>query len=178
MGPGARPGLGEALGNCRGGLGEARASGAARAAARLAGGTRTARARGRPSRKTSPPGGAGGGATGVATEPALRFIRFRDLVLPEIGGGAALDSALLLSTLKSLLDDKPAADPVAATLRDVAAKGRSGALVTRLELAPDFATVSVATTLWVRQGRDQWMPGVSRSAQVRPDHLGPNAGQP
>jgi hypothetical protein len=117
-------------------------------------------------------------ATEVANEAGLRFIRFQGLVLPEGAGGAPADGALLVSSLKSLLDDKPSADPLASALRDVAAKGRAGAVVTRLELAPDFATVSVETALWVRRGRDQWVPAVSRSASVRPDSLGPNAGKP
>jgi hypothetical protein len=117
-------------------------------------------------------------ATEVANDSGLRFIRFQSLVLPEGGNAAQLDGAMLISTLKDILGDKPASDPLESALRDVGAKGRAGAVVTRLELAPDFSSVAVETTLWVQQTRDQWVPAVSRSASVRPDALGPDAGKP
>jgi hypothetical protein len=119
-------------------------------------------------------------ATEVANDAGLRLIRFQSFVYPEDANGAQApaSAALLLSSLKDLLDDKPAADPLATALRGLAAKGHTGAVVTRLDLASDLASVTVESTLWVRRGPDQWTQAVTRSATVRPDALAPNAGQP
>ena len=90
-------------------------------------------------------------ASEVASDSGLRFVRFQSLVFPDTVPGVPPEGAMLLSTLKGLLDDKPAVDPLISALRGVAAKGRTGAVVTRLEMAPDFSSVAVEATLWVRR---------------------------
>ena len=49
--------------------------------------------------------------------------------------------------------------------------------MTKLDVAPDLSAVTVEMALWVRQGRDRWVVAGSRSARVRPDDLGPDAGK-
>ena len=119
-------------------------------------------------------------ATEVLNDPGGRLLRYQGMVLPEpeAGGappaGASLDAAL--GSLKELLGDAPPVDPLAAKLRELARQGRAGVVVTRLELAPDFSSAAVETTLWARAG-DRWYPGVVRSAGVRPDDLPPDSAE-
>lgn len=118
-------------------------------------------------------------ATEVSFEPGLRFVRSQGLVLPEPSPGQPIGpeaGAVGLSALKDLLTGNPG-DTLAPRLRDVAARGRVGALVTALDVAPDFSGVSVEMTLWVRHGTDRWVPGGSQSSRVRTDELGPEAGK-
>jgi hypothetical protein len=70
----------------------------------------------------------------------------------------------------------PAADPLEARLRAVAAQGRVGAVLTRLEIAPDLAGVQVRATLLARVGPEDWRPVAAGSASVRTDELPPDAG--
>lgn len=117
-------------------------------------------------------------ATEVGVEPDLRFIRYGGLVLPEPPGGQPLNlgsAPMALSALKDLVGGSEA-DPLPARLGEVAARGRVGAVVTRLDVAPDFSAVAVEMTLWVRHGADRWVPSSSRTARVRPDELGDDAG--
>jgi hypothetical protein len=120
-------------------------------------------------------------ATEVALEPGLRFIRYQGLVLPEQSGAApgaaaGMAPALISSLLKNLLGDQPAPDPLAAQLRTLAARGQTGAVVTRLDLTPDLAGGSVETTLWVRRAADRWEPVITRATKIRPETNGPNGG--
>jgi hypothetical protein len=62
-------------------------------------------------------------------------------------------------------------------LKAIAARGGIGAVVTRLEMQPDFSSTTVECTLWVRAGPERWIPYQSRSATVRPNDLPPAAGQ-
>jgi hypothetical protein len=48
--------------------------------------------------------------------------------------------------------------------------------VTRLAIGPELSAVTVESTLWVRGG-DRWMPFASRTATVRPEELGREAGK-
>jgi hypothetical protein len=118
-------------------------------------------------------------ATEVSFDPGLRLMRYQDLVFPDPGRRQPPNAATALaavSGLKALLGDNPG-DPLAGRLRELAARGQVGALVTRLDIASDLATVAVEMCLWVRQGPDRWMPQGVRSARVRPDDLGPDAGK-
>ncbi len=120
-------------------------------------------------------------ATEVANDPGGRFLLYRGAILPEPPpgeappAGAALEAAA--SSLKELLGEAPV-DPLPAKLRELAGRGRAGAIVTRLDMAPDFATVQVHAALWVREGNGQWTTALLRSSTVRPDDLPANAGAP
>ena len=120
-------------------------------------------------------------ATELAIDPDLRFIRYQDMVLPDVKGGqplAGLDLSSALSAITKLLDpEQGRIDPLAATLKKVGDRGRVGAIVTRLDIPGDFSQVTVETTLWVRAGGDRWIPYGVRSASIRPDDLAPEAGQ-
>jgi hypothetical protein len=117
-------------------------------------------------------------ATEVTNDPGGRLLRYQGLVIPEPApgeappAGATLNAAL--SGLKELLGETPV-DPLPGKLRELAGQGKVGAVVTRLDLAPDMSSVAVETALWVRIG-DRWNPAYARSATVRPDDLPPNAG--
>ncbi len=120
-------------------------------------------------------------ATELAIDPDLRFIRFQDTVFPDPGAGqpvSAMGLSTAISELKRLLDldPGPQTDPLLDKLNSVAARGRSGATVTRLVIQPDMSSVSVESTLWIREGQ-RWFPFGSRNATVRPDHLEQEAGK-
>jgi hypothetical protein len=119
-------------------------------------------------------------ATEVTNDSGLKFLRTGATVLPEPVPGQAPGLEGLSSVvggLKHLLGENPG-DPWAETLNRVAARGRVGAVATRLEISPDLSMVRVEATLWVRSGADRWAPAGSRTAAVRPDALAPNAGAP
>jgi hypothetical protein len=120
-------------------------------------------------------------ASELAIDPDLRFLRFQDTVLPDTGtgglpGGVGLGTAM--SELKRLLDldQGERTDPLLEKLKAVAEKGRAGAVVTRLQIAPDMSNVTVESALWIRIG-DRWAPFGSRTATVRPEDLGAEAGK-
>ena len=120
-------------------------------------------------------------ASELAIDPDLRFLRFQDTVLPDTGtgglpGGVGLSTAM--SELKRLLDPDQGerTDPLLEKLKGVANRGRAGAVVTRLQIAEDMSNVTVETALWIRNG-DRWAPFGSRTATVRPDELGAEAGK-
>jgi hypothetical protein len=120
-------------------------------------------------------------ATELAVDSGLRFIRYQDMILPDVKDGqplAGLDLSSALSGLTKLLDpEQGKVDPLAASLKTVGDKGRVGAVVTSLELAADFSQVTVQTALWVRAGGERWVPFGSRSTSVRPDDVPHEAGQ-
>jgi hypothetical protein len=120
-------------------------------------------------------------ASELSVDSDLRFVRFQDTVLPDTGtgglpGGIGLTTAM--SELKRLLDVDPGeqADPLLEKLKAVAARGRAGAVVTRLQIAPDLSNVTVESTLWIRGG-ERWVPFGSRAATVRPEDVGGDAGK-
>jgi hypothetical protein len=120
-------------------------------------------------------------ATELAIDPDLRFVRFQDTVFPDPGAGqpiSAMGLSTAISELKRLLDVDPGPqnDPLVDKLKTVGARGRIGAAVTRLVIQPDMTSVSVESTLWVREGQ-RWFPFGSRNATVRPDDLGQEAGK-
>jgi len=120
-------------------------------------------------------------ATEVINDTGLRFLQTQGLVLPEgtPGQAAALDAAgSAIQQLQSLLsDDRTPSDPLADRLREIASRGRAGALVTRLEISPDLSAVRVEAVLLARDRQARWMPVVTRSNSVRPETLEANAGQ-
>ena len=119
-------------------------------------------------------------ATELANLPGGRFLLYGGAVLPEPApgeapaAGAAVEA--LTSTLKDLLGEEPK-NPLPAKFRELASQGRVGAVVTSLEMAPDMASATVATTLWVAPGGNRdWVPAASRSATSRPGDLPADAG--
>jgi hypothetical protein len=88
------------------------------------------------------------GATEVLNDSGLRFVSHQGMVFPEPAIGEPLTKlgpGVALSALKNLLDDK-ADDPLQTQLRELAAQGKASALVSRLDISPDFATVRVEPT--------------------------------
>ncbi len=117
-------------------------------------------------------------ATEVANDPGGRLIRYQGMLMAEPAAGEAPPAAAglgaALGTLKELLGEAPV-DPLPGKLRELAGRGRSGVVVTGMELAADLSAVAVEATLWARSG-DRWAPVVSRSSTVRPDALPAGAG--
>jgi hypothetical protein len=114
-------------------------------------------------------------ATEILYDPHLRYIRYGGLILPEPDQGEPPTPGaglLALSAMRDLLSDNTT-DPLQAQLGEVEGRRRSGAVVTRLEIEPDFSSVTVQIVLWVRLGRARWVPAGSREARVRPEDLGP-----
>jgi hypothetical protein len=131
------------------------------------------------------------------------FVRYGDSILPDAGPGAQAAGANPLAALgggglgglsalggmgelKSLLRElnldagvEPPPDPWPGKLADLAGKGRSGAIVTKLEIAPDLAGVTVTSELWVHvgPGAADWKPAGSRTATVRTDEVAAGAGE-
>ena len=119
-------------------------------------------------------------ATELAVDPDLRFIRYQNMVLPDKKTGQALEglniSSAIAEVAKLLDPQQGKEDPLVAMLKQVGDRGRVGALVTRLEIAPDMSQVTVEAVLWVRAG-DRWVPYIRRSASVRPEDLPADAGR-
>jgi len=118
-------------------------------------------------------------ATEVLNDEGLRFVRYGNMVLAEGGmqqqaPDPAAASAIVADTLKSLLDGG-GIDPVPGKLREVAARGRVGAIVTRLDMAPDAGSVTVESALYVRGANGQWTRAAWRSGTLRTDEVTPAA---
>ncbi len=121
-------------------------------------------------------------ATELASDSDLRFVRFQDMVVPDTGAGqlmGGLGLSTAISELKRLLDpdDARRPDPLVEKLTAIEARGRKGAVVTRMEMQPDLDGVTVECTLWICIGPKQWVPFGSRTATVRPADVRADAGQ-
>ena len=120
-------------------------------------------------------------ATEIAHDGGNRFLHYQGALMPEPAPGEPPQAAAVITSaveaIKGILDEAPAVDPLAARLRDLGAKGRTGAVVTALEMAPDFASVAVRVTVWVRVGGpDRWVAASVRTGTARPGDLAANAG--
>ena len=109
-----------------------------------------------------------------------RFLLVAGAVIPEPRLGEALQANAAIdavaSTLKNLLGEERT-NPLVPKFRELASQGRVGAVVTNLEMAPDLATSTVTTTLWVAPGANRnWVPALVRSSSVRPGDLPVDAG--
>jgi hypothetical protein len=116
-------------------------------------------------------------ATEVSVDPGLRFIQVQNLLLPEPLPGQLLtmDAAkAMLAALAPLLDERPV-DPLAVQLRDVAQRGRVGAVVTQQEMSPGMDAGRITMSLLVRNGA-RWSKAGSKTASVRTDALKPGDG--
>lgn len=116
-------------------------------------------------------------ATEISLDSGLRFLRYQGTVLPDPGpGGAvgAIDPSMALSEIGRLLNPEGAAnrpDPLAEKLRAVAGRGRIGAVVTGLTIAPDLAGVTIETTFWVRGAGGNWTAYGTRTVTTRADEV-------
>ena len=108
------------------------------------------------------------GATEVLNDEGLRFVRYGNVLLPEPTSGQAVDpaqaAAVLQDTLREVLGGS-AVDPLTSRLEAVAAKGRVGAMVTRLDVASDLDSVTVESALYVKTAngwtRGPWRAGIA-----------------
>ncbi len=121
-------------------------------------------------------------ATELATDSDLRFLRFQDMVMPDSGAGqlmGGLGLSTAMSELKRLLDpgDAQRPDPLVEKLTAIEARGRKGAVVTKLDIQPDQGGVTVESTLWICIGPSARVPFGSRGATVRPGDVRAEAGQ-
>ncbi len=121
-------------------------------------------------------------ATEVSQDDGLRFVKYQGLVLPEDalkGGQAQLDASTVTGLLGSVLGGGGAGvdDGLTTRLRSVAARGRVGAVLTSLEIAPDLSGVQIESVLLVRVGAEDWRPAVRRASTIGADQVQPGAGQ-
>jgi len=113
-------------------------------------------------------------ATEVTHDNGVRFLQIQNMFVPEPAPGQPLNlgTALsLVSNLAPLIEGKPV-DPLAAQLRELAVRGRVGAMVTQQEMSPALDAVRITISLWVRNGQD-WTKAGARTASVRADALRP-----
>ena len=93
-------------------------------------------------------------ATEVSQDDGLRFVRYQGLVLPEDaiqgGGQVQLDASTVNGLLGSVLGGGGGggSDPVAGKLRAVATRGRVGAILTTLEIAPTCRGCGSSRRCW------------------------------
>ncbi len=118
--------------------------------------------------------------TEAANDPGGRFVRYQGILLPEPEPGEAppADASLKAAVdgIKNFLGEQ-AVDPLPAKLAELANQGRTGAVVTRMEMAPDFSAVQVEAALWVRMNAQRWQLVITKSATVRPDDLPAGSGE-
>ncbi len=118
-------------------------------------------------------------STEVLNDEGLRFIRYDAIVMaePTPGQPPNLQAALgSIGNLTSLLSGEAPRDPWPDRLREIEGRGKIGAILTTLRMAPDFSQVSVDVTLWLKLGPNRWVPSGTRSGVVRTDSLPGNAG--
>ena len=125
------------------------------------------------------------GATEAVFENDLRFVRFREFILPEEGPVAdvavpattteVLDSPAAQEAFQSMLRVAPG-DPVRLRLEEAARRDRVGAIVSHVEFLADLAGAEADTALWVRREPGGWMSVVSRRATARTDEPAERAG--
>ncbi len=118
-------------------------------------------------------------ATEAIHDDGLRFIRYGNVMLPEPVPGQPIDpkeaAGVVQDTLREVLGGA-AVDPLAPKLQSVAATGHAGALVTRLEIAPDFGSVTVESSLFVRSANG-WTRGAWRAGTIRTGDVAPGAAE-
>jgi len=118
-------------------------------------------------------------ATELAVDPGRRFIRYNNILIPEQTDGQALNAPLdlnaALGQLAGLLDPSAAAtDPLGPALAKIGSRGGAGAVVTRMDVAPDLSQVRIDIALWAR-GPQGWFEYGSRSVIGRPEDAAPAA---
>ena len=107
-------------------------------------------------------------ATEVLHDEGLRFIQFGTSILPEPVPGQPLDPAMGATLVEGTIRDVLGVgrgDPLPARLHAVAARGRVGVVITRIEIAPDLGGVAAESTLYYRKGSD-WDRALWRSQNL------------
>lgn len=119
-------------------------------------------------------------ATEVANDQGNRFIRYMDSIMPEAANGEAPPAGAGISAAVGMFKDllgEPSKDPVPDALKGLTRKGKTGAIITKMTIAPGLDSIMVERSLWVRPAGEQWMQAAARTATVRPDQVPANAGQ-
>ena len=119
-------------------------------------------------------------ATEVANDPDLKFLQTQGLLMAEPAPGqpVSIDAAgSALKQLGQLLSDAQPTDPLADKLKEIAARGKSGASITRMEISPDLSSVRVEGVVMARDRLGRWMPVVTRGSMVQLDKLAVDAGK-
>jgi hypothetical protein len=89
-------------------------------------------------------------ATEVLHDEGLRFLQFGSTLQPEPVPGQPLDPAMGPALVEGTVRDVlgvGAMDSLPARLRAVAARGRVGAMLTRIAIAPDLSSASAVLAL-------------------------------
>jgi hypothetical protein len=116
-------------------------------------------------------------ATEVAFESDLRFVQFRQFFLPETGPGSdasprttseLIDSPVGRDAFGAINAVTPF-DAVQLRLDDLADRGRTGAVMTRLEFNVDSDQAEAETVFWVRRASGQWTTAFTQKASARTD---------
>lgn len=106
-------------------------------------------------------------ATEVRDDRSLWLIQYQGLILPE---GAAQDPGAIAANagnlLRGLLQEDAGDDPLTRAFHDAEAKGRSGLVLTRLELAPDLSGATVEAQLWMRVAPQRWVTAAARPVRI------------
>jgi hypothetical protein len=118
-------------------------------------------------------------ATEAMYDTGLRFIRFEQLIVPEPVPGQPPDAKAMLSALPDVVKllAGEAEDGLPERLREVGARGRVGAVVTRQETGPGLESVTIEMVLWVRGSGNRWAPFGSRTVTVKPGDLKEDEGK-
>jgi hypothetical protein len=122
-------------------------------------------------------------ATEVALDPGLRFVQFRDFLIPEAGPNnppprtttELLDSPEGLGGFGSIQAVTPF-DAIQERLGDAADQGAVGSIVSRLVFSVDSDRADTESTLWVRQSGGRWSPTFSHKGTAtvdEPEDAGP-----
>jgi hypothetical protein len=110
--------------------------------------------------------------TEVAVEPGLRFVRFREFTLPEVGPETEPAPATPSDLIDSLsgrlafeaIQGVTPFDAVGERLDDIADQGRIGAVVTYLVFAVDSDRAEAESVFMVRKGGGRWERVFTRRA--------------
>ncbi len=114
-------------------------------------------------------------ATEVTIESDLRFVRYRELLLPESAPTAEpqnvtdlIDSPTGRLAFGAIQAITPF-DAERELLDNIAARGRSGAVLSRVSFNVDSDQAEAVAVLWVRDDNDHWTAALSKSATARTD---------
>ncbi len=113
-------------------------------------------------------------ATEVVFDPSLRYVRFRQLTLPETGPNSdatpqttseLIDSPAGRAAFAAIQGVSPF-DAIDELLDDIAGRGYVGAIISRVELGIDSDQVEAESTFWVCQRGGRWTSLFTRRAVV------------
>ena len=115
-------------------------------------------------------------ATEVTLDPGLRFVQFRDFIIPEVGPNnpPPQSTTELLDTPEAVggfgaINAVSPFDAIQERLDDAADRGAVGAIVSRLVFSVDSDRVEAEATLWVRQSGGRWSPSCATKGNANVD---------